>query len=90
MTPAEIDQLVQKCLDQYPPRTGGYHLKVDPSATRQDGDWWYVVVVPDRDGIRAHDYAEVLTEVEERLGADQSLRILLVPALAHRSLRGTD
>ncbi|MFQ5435389.1 MAG: hypothetical protein ACE5FD_10980 [Anaerolineae bacterium] len=82
MSTMTLDQIVEKvqvCLDKNPP--AGYRLNVDPAGVRQDDDWWYVTVVPDKPGVRAYDYANALTEIEEQLGSEGSINILLVPTL---------
>lgn len=43
--------------------------------------WWRVGVRPDRAGIRADDYASLLTEVEERIRDVNGVNLVLVPVL---------
>ncbi|MCK4342424.1 MAG: hypothetical protein KAY37_11955 [Phycisphaerae bacterium] len=77
----EIEKLVQNYLDQHRDESAGYRLNVEQNAARLDGDWWCVVVVPDRNGVRAHDYAERVTDIAEKLQDQEELKVLLVPAL---------
>ena len=56
-----------------------FGLKV--SDCKSDEDWTLVVVTPTTAGIRAYDYAEVLSEVEGELQAKGYEHVLLVPAL---------
>ncbi|MEW6251015.1 MAG: hypothetical protein AB1716_10240 [Planctomycetota bacterium] len=44
-------------------------------------DFWQVAVRPDRAGVRAEDYARVLTDVEEQLRDEQRAMIILTPVL---------
>lgn len=82
MTSVEVEDLVQERLTKCSRRLTGYGLQVKRGATRQEDEWWYVVVVPDKDGVRATQYAELLAEVEEELEAQAPQeKILLVPAL---------
>lgn len=46
----------------------------------QEGEILSFVVIPDHKGVRAYDYADVLTSVESRLRKDDGLNVLLVPA----------
>ena len=78
-TQTEIVALVQRFLDQHQPPS--YALKVDEVGIRQEDDWWFVTVKPDRNGVRAHDYAERLTEAEDEIQRETRLNILLVPVL---------
>ena len=48
---AEIIEIVKSYLASGQPRN--YKLQVLDNGTRQDDDWWYVTVVPDRPGIAA-------------------------------------
>ena len=44
-------------------------------------DFWQVAVKPDREGVRAEDYARVLTDVEDQLRDQQGLTVVLTPVL---------
>ena len=79
MTQDDVARLVQSFLDKRQPKE--YRLDVEPSGIRQDDDWWYVTVVPDRAGVRAYDYAYQLTETEDAIREAKSITVLLVPAL---------
>ena len=59
----------------------GYRLQVCRDEVRQEDDWWYVVVRPDSDDVRVHQYAEKLAEIEEKLIEEQGLHVLLVPMI---------
>ncbi len=81
LTPAEIARLVTDYVQQNQP--GDYRLTVDPDAVQQEEDWWYVVVRPDRPGVRAHEYAERLTRIEDQIWDQKELHVVLVPSLAY-------
>ena len=51
----EIVSLVQRYLK--PHQSKDYRLNVVPDGVRQEEDWWYVVVQPDKNDVRAYDYA---------------------------------
>ena len=79
-TMQEIDPIVKKVerlLKQAEAR--GIHLKVSDS--KLDDDWLYVVVVPSQAGVRASDYAQLMSQIERQLRADGDKRVLLIPAL---------
>lgn len=57
----------------------GVFLKV--SGNKLDDDWLYVVVVPSKQGVRASDYANFMSQVERQLRAQGDENVLLVPAL---------
>ena len=57
----------------------GIHLKV-ASENLSDG-WLYVVVVPTKPGVRASDYARLMSQIERELREQGDDKVLLVPAL---------
>jgi hypothetical protein len=57
----------------------GVYLKV--SGYKLDDDWLYVVVEPAKDGVRASDHANLMSEIERELRKDGIDQVLLVPAL---------
>ncbi|RPI63316.1 MAG: hypothetical protein EHM48_02690 [Planctomycetaceae bacterium] len=82
----EIEELrkhVQELLNMQVRQTGlAFTLKVLDEYIQQE-DWLYLVVIPDQQGVRAYDYAKVLTDVENKLRRDEHVEgVLLVPALA--------
>lgn len=75
-----IEQRVQDFLDE---TLDGkrFSLHVRDDLTREEDEWVYIVVVPDKPGIRAVDFVQVLTDVELQVRqAEQKKEILLVPA----------
>jgi len=77
---AGIRTQIQRGLDERRDRLG-FALKVADDFL-EEGDWLYLVVFPDREGVRAHVYAEALTEVEDEMReAGMDRHVLLVPAL---------
>jgi hypothetical protein len=48
-------------------RPTGIALKVAQSGYRQDDDWLYLVVTPEKENVRVYDYVEALGEVEDEL-----------------------
>lgn len=82
-TRADLGQLishVQELLDAKK-EAFGTDLGVSQDELRQDGDWTYLVVSPRRPGIRAYDYARVLTEVERELRAEGIDHVILLVTL---------
>ena len=57
----------------------GIHLKV--SGEKLDDDWLSIVVVPSRPGVRALDYADLMSRIERELREQGDDNVLLVPAL---------
>ncbi|HZL36164.1 MAG TPA: hypothetical protein VFC78_12680 [Tepidisphaeraceae bacterium] len=57
----------------------GIHLKV--SRERLDDDWLSIMVVPSRPGVRALDYATLMSKIERELREQGDDNVLLVPAL---------
>ena len=84
-TPEEVVRLkqrAQKMLDDYVQQEQfGFHLKVSEEYDRQEDDWLYLVVLPDKDGVPANEYVEALSVVEMRLRRKENEHVLLVPAL---------
>lgn len=57
----------------------GVHLHV--TGERLDDDWLYVVVEPNRPGVRASDHARLMSAIERSLRQAGTDHVLLVPAL---------
>lgn len=75
----ELAAVVQAYLDRQQPRD--YRLNVEPACIRREDDWWYVTVLPDREGVSSWDYSHHLTPIEDELEDREGLKVLLVPAL---------
>ena len=85
-TPQEIEQLqqqVQEMLDTYVRQEKfGFRLVVSPEYVQQE-DWLHLEVMPDREGVRAYEYAEALMAVEKKLRREVNVEhVLLLPPLA--------
>ncbi len=76
---AEIVEIVKSYLASAPPRD--YRLQVFDKDVRQEDDWWYVTVVPDRPGVKSHEFAEHLAVIEEMLRDKEQIKVLLVPSI---------
>ena len=74
----EIGDAVQSILDRTR-KWRKYHLKV--ASCTQDEDWTLVVVTPSRTGVRAFEYVEILSKIEEELKARGYDHVLLLPTL---------
>jgi hypothetical protein len=57
----------------------GFRLEVD--GHRKDDDWIIIGVGPKEAGIRAYDYAQVLSEAEKELRVRGYEHVILVPVL---------
>jgi 3-deoxy-D-arabino-heptulosonate 7-phosphate (DAHP) synthase len=77
--PEQVLELARQHLEKYQPRE--YRLEVLADGIRQEDDWWYVLVRPSRDDIRAYDYAGRLAEAEQDLRDASDVKVLLVPVL---------
>lgn len=75
-----IEDEVQRLLDDS--SLGKTHrLLVVREATREEDDWLYIVVAPERPGIRALEFVDVLGDVEQQVRQSQHRNeILVVPA----------
>lgn len=73
----ELVQQVQAAVRRLP--TNGYTLQVVKDGVRHENEWWYVPVTPSKPGVRAHEYAELLTRAENQLQAELSVKVLLIP-----------
>ncbi len=60
-------------------RGEAYHL--DVIDVFSDGESYYVVVQPDKQGVRNYDYYDLLAQAEEKLEDDEKLNVLLVPSV---------
>jgi hypothetical protein len=75
----KIQSLVERYLEKHQPRY--YHLA--SSKVVRDGDYWYVLVEPDKSTIRAFDYSKRLADTEEDIRDNEknAPNLLLVPVL---------
>ena len=85
-TPQEVEQLrqhVQELLDTYVRQEKfDFRLIVTEEYVQQE-DWLHILVLPDRKGIRAYEYAEALSAVSRKLHREEHVEnVLLLPALA--------
>lgn len=81
-SPSQAIEKVQEYVNKHQPDTFRLVVNTNPDLIRNDEDWWYVVVQPDRDGVRAHEYAERLSDIEEIIFEKENVHVLLVPTLA--------
>lgn len=75
----KVLDLIESYLERHQPK--GYHLNVSRDGVRQDGNWWFVVVQPDRDDVNARDYSVIMSQTEDELEDREHLKVLLVPSL---------
>lgn len=84
LSEAQVQELrshVQELLDaECRRRNVGFMLKIVEEFF-QEGEILSFIVVPDREGVRAWDYADVLSKVEIKLRREEHRDLLLVPAL---------
>ena len=81
---AQIDAILQDVRARLDAkrRTTGIDLLVPQDGYVQDNDWLNVIVAPAGQGIRAHQYVDTLSEVEQELRDGGLEKVLLVPAIA--------
>ena len=79
MSENEILDKVAERLDQHQPT--GYRVDVLRTGVRKEGDWWYVVVRPSKEDVKAYDYNRILQQAENELEDEDHLKVLLVPVL---------
>ena len=80
MTPTtkqDIFDVVRRYLEPHQPQN--YRLQIITDACRQEDDWWYIVVQPDRDEVQAFEYALILNVMEQELQEKEGLKVLLFP-----------
>ncbi len=75
----EVIETVKRYLEPYQPSE--YRLNVLETGVRHDGDWWEVVVQPDKDDIRSYDYYGRLADAENDIEDHEHLNVLLLPIL---------
>jgi hypothetical protein len=63
-----------------PHQPNDYKLAVSDDIYRS-GNWWYVVVQPDRPNIRVYDYNHIVQRVEDEIEDQEHIKVLLVPAM---------
>ena len=79
MSETETLNIVEEYVNRH--QTSAFRLNVSRQGVRHDGDWWYVVVAPEPEDIRARDYRDLMEQVEEEIEAEKQLKVLLVPTL---------
>lgn len=74
-----VQSLVQKYLTGHQPR----RFKLAVTEAVRDGDYWYVLVEPNKHDVRAFDFSEKLADTEEdiRDNVKGAPNLLLVPVL---------
>ena len=76
----QVDQIIRKVEARLLAEEGnGVHLKV--ASQTLDDDWLYVVIVPNKPGVRASDYARLMSRIERDLRAEGDDQVLLLPEL---------
>lgn len=81
MTCDDVVKLVKEKLKEYVKKSGkrDFEINVDADYARQEDDWWYIPVHPNRDLPQSYTYYEILADVEFDLQETDNLNILLVP-----------
>ncbi|MGC8623842.1 MAG: hypothetical protein ACP5VQ_01090 [Phycisphaerae bacterium] len=74
-----VSKVVEKYLKKHQPRN--YKLVVKQAGSKQDGDWWYILVQPDKKTVSSFDYASRLAKTEDELSENEHLKVLLVPVI---------
>lgn len=62
-------------------RRSRFRLRIPKDGYAVDDDWISLIVNPDKAGMRAYDYVEILIAVEKELRALGHEHVLLVPAM---------
>ena len=76
---SDLKRHVQELLDEACGELG-FRLRVSDDGYEEAG-WLYFDVEPDREGVRAYEFADALSQVELKLRRDEGIeRVLLVPA----------
>ncbi len=78
MTLTDVVHRVQSELDSSVPQGRG--LRAMPEFSREEDEWYYVVVAPTTAGWNAMDLLDMLGAVEKKLRSTEHLQVLLVPA----------
>jgi len=80
MNQNRVIELVRASLAKRQPQ--GATIEIIEDGIRQDANWWYVPVRPDRDIPRTYEYYEVLTDVEDEVQheLEDGTEVLLVPS----------
>src|SRR5690349_4436320 len=76
LTAAQVVTLARKFLKPHQPKD--YTLVVQDDGVKRDGDWWYVLVQPDREDVPSYDYYGRLAEAEISLKDEEKVNVLLV------------
>ena len=78
-----LDAVRKHVKDRHP---GGAILEVLSRGIRQEQDWWYVLVQPDKEPDKRYEYYEALADAEVELMEQDDLTVLLVPVLPNEEL----
>lgn len=79
MSETELLDIIEGRINRHQP--SDYRLDVSRLGVRRDGDWWYVVVTPDKADVRSRDYNAIMSQVEEEIEQENHVKVLLVPTL---------
>jgi hypothetical protein len=73
-----LDILEQKIAAHKP---SGYDIVLHRDDYRHDGRWWYFVVHPTKENVRASEYSRNLETIENEIKNEQGVDVLLVPTI---------
>ncbi len=79
MSETETLDLVETYVKKHQP--SGFQLDMSRTGAHREGDWWYIVVKPTPEDVRARDYRDVMEDIEDELKAKEHLKVLLLPTL---------
>ena len=79
MSNEQLAQMVENRLQKYHP--GGATLHVLANDIRQEGEYWYVPVLPTIQPKHTFEYYDALAEVETDLSLNEKLKIWLIPTV---------
>lgn len=74
--PEIVDEVRRRLADEA--RRG---IELEVTDFKLEDDWLYVVVAPNRPGVRASDHASLMSRIERDLRQQGKSHVLLVPAL---------
>jgi hypothetical protein len=82
-SPTDVARLVQEKLRNAGPHASRVRVLADQVRPGSDGgNWWYVPVAYEQDPDNMYLYYEAFSRIEDELGEQEQIDVLLVPRMA--------
>ena len=78
-SPETVSNEVKSRLRSHTAEVGDYEFDVPTDLVRQDADYWYVPILPNRNIENKNVFYDVLNQIEDELEQEYHVQMMLVP-----------